>query len=295
MIRSERETAVLDAFEMLMQGLGTLSEHIRQDSDRVAWIHAEATLGPTLAFREKVIEVIHQVYYAPGQLPREITVCAGLVGASADTLALAERVNQLKIHFKQRVLALKENKSFTRQPEATAQFSEILMRFPTTATALRNIGLARLHLKQCYRQIPLLPHAPSKISWTWAHTRSIKKISRDMALQLLHKRGDDIGIQLQIQKLSTLSPHEPLAIVQELAPHLRANVVFERSDGVTRCMIKGPVPIFFPADPATPLPQFCAPVPRKEKNQHRSTRSDVKLDPIVFLPAIRAHRYSHTA
>ena len=56
-------------------------------------------------------------------------------------------------------------------------------------------------------------------------------------------------------------------------------------------MIKGPVPILFPADPTTPYPQYVAPRDKQEKDLERMTRSDVKLDPFVFLPAIRAYRY----
>ncbi len=172
--------------------------------------------------------------------------------------------------------------------------NSILSRNLNTATTLKSVGLARLHLKQCYRKIPILSHSPLKISWTWAHTRSIKKISINKAQEMLLKKGTDAGIEMQIDKLKHLGAFEELAIVQELAPHLRANIVYSIDDKIHRSMIKGPIPIFFPCTPETPFPQFKPPVKKCDKDQNRSKRSDVRLDPNPYLPAIRAHRYSHT-
>lgn len=284
---------VLDAFLALTESLTQLNEGIRQDSDRIAWTQSDLEYSDykNHAPREKVISVINQLHYLPEQPPREIVVCAGFLGASQLTLEKARNVNLCKNRFKQAILELKSIKLSANDPNLLAGFSEILLRSPSTSNALRNVGLSRLHLKQCYRKIPILEAPPAKISWTWAHTRSIKKISLSTAQSLLLKRGNDSGIEIQLKKLGSLAPNETLAIVQELAPHLRANIVFHLPEGDKRIMIKGPIPIFFPAEPNAPYPQFTAPVKKCDKNQMRSTRSDVKLDPQVFLPAIRAHRY----
>lgn len=292
MIEANCEQNVLDAFLALTEALATLSCHIRQDSDKIAWIQDDKERKiEGKCPREKVISIINQLYYAPQQLPREIIICAGFVGASPDTLIAAQHVNECKQAFKDQILALKPSKLSVTAPHLLARFNEIVMRSPFTSSVLTNVGLSRLHLKQCYRKIPILSQAPSKISWTWAHTRSIKKISLQTAQTMLLKRGDDQGIQIQLQKLGALQPNESLAIVQELAPHLRANIVFMQPEGNIRMMIKGPIPIFFPAEASTPFPQFTVPREKQEKNNTRMIRSDVKLDPLVFLPAIRAHRY----
>lgn len=279
------EQNVLDAFLALTQALTKLNDCIRQDIDRVAWVQDDP-LGRISGAspREKIISILNQLYYAPEQLPREIIVCAGFVGASSETLTTAHHVNQCKEAFKRHILALKPAKLSVNNPLLLSRFSEI-------ALTLKNVGLSRLHLKQCYRKIPILQDVPAKISWTWAHTRSIKKISLQTAQMLLLKRGNDDGIQIQLQKLGTLHPNESLAIVQELAPHLRANVVFAHAKENVRLMIKGPIPIFFPATTSTPAPQFTIPPEKQKKDSARMIRSDVKLDPLVFLPAIRAHRY----
>ena len=56
-------------------------------------------------------------------------------------------------------------------------------------------------------------------------------------------------------------------------------------------MIKAPLPILFPADKNTPLPDYKVCKAKESKNENRIIRVDTKLDPIPFLPAIRAHRY----
>jgi hypothetical protein len=271
-----------DAFLDLTQSLENLGEGIRQDVDKVVWVQSVPVIPSAVAPRETVIRILNQLFYLPEQLPREILVCAGFVGASQETLALAQKVNECKAVFKQRMIDVKAEK---------LSVNELLMRSPATAAVLKKAGLSRLHLKQCYRKIPILKEAPSKISWTWAHTRSIKRISLQTAQNMLLKRGEDEGIQIQLRKLGTLQPNESLAIVQELAPHLRANIVFSRPESNERMMIKGPIPIFFPAEPSTSAPHYSVPVAKQEKDTSRMIRSDVKLDPEVFLPAIRGHRY----
>lgn len=292
MLNASQQLDVLDAFKALTQSLDVLNNCIRQDVDIVAWAQTQdESSTQTADEREKIISVINQLQYHATQTPREIIVCAGFVGASENTLEAARAVNQCKETFKQQILALKAAKLSVNDPPLLSRFSEILLRAPSVSLTLKNTGLSRLHLKQCYRKIPILDAVPSKISWTWAHTRSIKKISLEMAKVLLEKRGNDTGIDIQLHKLGTLKPNESLAIVQELAPHLRANIVFHTEEGDKRIMIKGPIPIFFPATHTTPYPDFTPPQQKRDKNKNRHIRSDVKLDPMVFLPAIRAHRY----
>src|SRR5207302_3907658 len=135
----------------------------------------------------------------------------------------------------------------TADPQLSAHFEQVLgLRPGVTSQTLRKIGLPRLHLKQCYRRIPILPTRPHKVSWTWANTKAITRITVAQAEQLLQKHGQDAGILSQLSKLKSLAPNTPLAIVQELAPHLRANIVLPTSTGAsTRIMVKGPVPLFY--------------------------------------------------
>lgn len=285
----------LNAFTHLNETLLRLSEAVLKEPMLCAWTQEtglDRAFHLTRSAREKTIFLLQQLHYLNHQAPRDILVCPGFIGASSDTLILAQTVNDAKERFKQSMLALKEAKI----PECRFLFTDrqqktYFEKKNLNTLLLKNLGLSRLHLKQCYRTIPILPYPPSKISWTWAHTRAIKKISIAKARILLEQKGQDIGIQLQLQKLNRLSEKEPLAIVQELAPHLRANIVFPEQAPLSRLMIKGPLPIFYPCDPHTQTPQFKAPMKKTQKNDKRIIRSDVKIDPIPFLPAIHAHRY----
>lgn len=294
MLGSELRIEVLESFTALVTSLSNLSAAIKQEDHLIAWIQEAPSLFPFpigLSSREKAMMIFNQLEYLNHQAPREILICAGFIGATPPTLSLAHQVNACKDRFKQSILALKNARIMKSDPLITQAFETFLSRTSPTAYTLKKMGLARLHLKQCYRKIPILPHAPLKISWTWANTRSIKKITVKEAQERLHKKGKDLGIQSQLLKLSTLSAQESLAIVQDLAPHLRANILFTEQCEIQRMMIKGPIPIFFPALAQTPYPDFKAPTQKSGRNEHRSKRSDVKLDPHPFLPAIRAHRY----
>lgn len=245
--------------------------------------------------REKAYSFISQLEYLAAQEPREILIGCGLVASSQATLDMIEKLNLSKIDFKEKILMLRnlDNYSFKKNSELNLAIEKILeSRDPEFAAKMRRMGLSRLHLKQCYRQIPYYTERPSKISWTWAHTRSIKKISVAQARELLIKLGQDSGIMTQLSKLDTIAADEKLAIIQELAPHLRANLVFKTGDVTDRVMVKGPVPIFYLHSVANPqLPQYKPPKTDRDKNPERGQRSDVKICQEPFLPAIHAHRY----
>lgn len=268
---------VLDTFLVLQSTLQTLCEAITKESELAAWVQEESQntlfMGDLTA-REKANLLFKQLEYQDQQAPREIIVLPGFIGASKATLDKVLAVNEAKDQFKKSMLALKASAKPTSLAQTMAQ-----------------MGMARLHLKQCYRKIPILACAPQKISWTWAHTKSIKRISVAKASELLSKKGEDLGIQIQLQKLHSLAANEELAIVQELAPHLRANIVLS-DENTSRLMIKGPVPIFFPCSHETPFPAFKVPLKKTLRDEKRSIRNDVRLDPTPFLPAIRAHRYT---
>lgn len=268
---------VLDTFLVLQSKLQELCDAIIKEPELAAWVQEESQnelfMG-AMSAREKAILLFKQLEYQNLQAPREIIVLPGFIGASVSTLDKVTALNNAKEQFKKSMLALKASVKPTNLANAMAQ-----------------MGLARLHLKQCYRKIPVLKSAPQKISWTWAHTKSIKRISIAKANELLLKKGEDLGIQIQLQKLNSLTANEELAIVQELAPHLRANIVLS-DENASRLMIKGPVPIFYPCLPETPFPAFKVPQQKTLRDESRSIRNDVRLDPTPFLPAIRAHRYT---
>jgi hypothetical protein len=275
-LTAEHHTALISSFHDLVHATHSLCCAIQQENQLISWTQNTDKDGG----RAQACSVYSQLHYTDNQAPREILICPGFIGASLSTINLARELNECKERFKKKIIACKNN----------AQQQKI-MRSEAISALLQSAGLGRLHLKQCYRKIPILSTAPKKITWTWAHTRSIKKITVAKARTLLLQKGEDIGIQLQLQQLNYLNEHEPLAIVQELAPHLRANIVYPANAIIHRQMIKGPIPILFLCTIETPYPDFSPPSEKQPKNKNRSIRCDVKLDPNVYLPALRAHRY----
>lgn len=260
---------VLNAFEGLQQAFQALSQAVLEDATLPTWIQ-EASCSSNTVARQFALTQMGLFEYLEHQEPRETVLCVGLIGSSPKTLQIVHHFNEAKLAFKKAILALRVAK----------------------IDPLKKMGFARLHLKQCYRTIPLLRKNPNKIRWTWAHTRAIQRITVGEAILLLEKKGSDEGILQQIRRCSQLSPQTPLAIVQELAPHLRANIVYgDKETGYERQMIKAPLPIFFPANKITPLPDYKASKMKELKNEARVIRADTKIDPTPFLPAIRAHRY----
>lgn len=284
------------SFTALLQAQSRLENCLREDETQLfAWFQPPESLPMPegLSVRSQAMTFIRQLEYLDNQKPREILVGAGLIGGSEKTLTAVIALNDAKDDFKQVMLALKKAKLKHLKVEVDHLFESMLEKRPESiASSLRKVGLARLHLKQCYRRIPVFFECPLKVSWTWANTRAITRITQDEARQLLLKQGNDYPIELQLNKLAALNPNEPLAIVQELAPHLRANVVLAcEKDQERRVMVKGPMPIFYLAKAGEAFPEIRPPGLKRGKNKERAVRSDVKLEAEAFLPSIRVHRY----
>lgn len=283
---------VIESFRALQHALAELTALITEhDAMRAAWFQCPNGLhvSPDDSQRTSICHFINQLEYLETQAPKEILVGPGLLAASLETINAVENVNASKQHFKAAMLALKAAKVSIQDPRLKDNMEALLASRPQgMKDTLKKMGLARLHLKQSYRLIPFFTERPHKVSWTWAHTRSIKRISVAQAFDRLQKYRLDVGIEVQISKLAKLPPHEPLAIVQELAPHLRANILFANGE---RKMVKGPVPLFYLDAGFEALPIFNPPKEKSMRNAERLVRNDVKLNPEPFLPAIRAHRY----
>ncbi len=298
MLNSEYILDVIQSFEALQNALSQLQPKlVEKDSKLPSWFQAPVDLPTPIGLpdRDAIFGLIRQCEYLDHQKPRDILIGAGIVAASAETLEAIRTLNTAKDRFKTAILALKAAKIPTADPYLCAHFEQVLgKRSEITAHTLGKMGLPRLHLKQCYRRIPILPTRPHRVSWTWANTKAITRISVLEAEQLLLKQGQDAGILSQVTKLKSLPLDTPLAIVQTLAPHLRANIVLPTPTGsTTRLMVKGPVPLFYAFEEHLPLPVLKPAGEKHAKDRNRPVRSDVKLDPEPFLPAIRVHRYLH--
>lgn len=232
--------------------------------------------------------LITDLWYEHGQDGRETRSRHGLVLVNADLIAKIKRVNACKDAFKAAVLkarseldagAWRDEYGRLGQPDG---FRE----------AMHYTGLSRVHLRQCYRHLPLLDHCPKKVGFSWYMSgRSIRKMSVSDAEQALLALGEHKPhIQVQLAKLQQLPEHTELAQIQTLAPVVRANMVFGDDSPIPRKAMNLPLPLFIP-DTGRGLPEFNDVDLTPPEGRTRQQRSDQKVDPEPFLPSLRVHLY----
>lgn len=228
-------------------------------------------------------DLLADLWYKGNQDGRETNARHGIVLANDEVITLIKQINNQKDLFKE---VVKNTRAALTQPEWTEVFGKLGR--TTSRETLHYSGLTRVHLRQCYRHIPLLDEFPKRIGFSWyVSGRSIKKLSVEAAEKALLALGEDKPhIQVQLQKLYQLPAHTELAQMQSLAPVVRANIVFEGS----RKAMNTSLPIFVPNTQNT-LPQFNKIELSPPEERNRKVRADLKVDPEPYLPSIRAHLY----
>lgn len=227
------------------------------------------------------------IWYRGGQDGRATISHHGLIGADEELIKKALLVNQAKSQFQQHATQYQ----LSKDPQLQQQLHQ---RSEKLATLLHFQGASRLHLKQCYRQIPVLETTPVKIGFSWYTSgRSIKKLTPQQALELLLKMDtSQVHIQRQIEAVGRLRPGDMLAQIQTLAPVIRANMIWKEQDQLIRKAKNTSLPILVALNPANPiLPEYNEPPLSPPESRSRLERNDLKIDPDLFLPSLRAHRY----
>lgn len=226
----------------------------------------------------ELTQAAKDVWYQDGQDGRETRCYYGVVPANDETLAWVRLVNSLKQRLQADLAQVKES-----MPDWQAEFFQ---RLPELNTRLAAMQLSRLHLKQLWRQLPVLEAPINTIRYSWYTSgRSIKRLSVAEVGKMLekHNQAQD-HIQMYWDKLNRLSEDEPLAQIQAQAPVLRANVWFSTGE---RRAFNAPMPIFA----SHPPEKISFPDPYTTTQRKRAQRSDVIIDPVPYFPALRIHRY----
>ncbi len=280
---------LISTYDKLMHQCHDLSQSIQQ-AQRPIWVPlSDEEQANGLSMARKAGEAYADVWYQNGQDGRETRSCFGLVGASDAQLQQARQINQLKDQLKSQVNALKQ-KDNARWLEVKGELNK---RHDHLRSTLHFAGLARLHLKQAWRHIPILEHTPKRVGFNWYSSgRSIQKISIEQAQKALEKLDvDSPHIQLQLGTLGQLRPNTPLAKVQKLAPVMRANVFFAEGVSPDRLAMNVSLPILFKPNEKGGLPEHNQPPLSPPESRQRAVRNDRKIEDEPFLPSIRVHRY----
>ncbi|MGE4534350.1 DNA replication terminus site-binding protein [Halomonas sp.] len=233
---------------------------------------------------------LQDVWYQDGQDGRATRAHIGLVAASEEVMEAVATANTAKAEFAALTARIRDQAP-ALIPEAKAVLP---FRHPALHDHLRGEGLARVHLKQCWRAIPTseAPLARLRLAW-YSSGRSIKKLTVQEAEQkLLALDHEAPHIRIQLRKLAGIPSGEPLAQVQRQAPLMRANLFYREplEDGRTRRAMNVALPLFIPA-PDSRLPDHNLPPLSPPEKRTRARRRDEKLEDEPFLPSLRVYRY----
>jgi hypothetical protein len=280
-------TELVSRFEDLQQVLAQLSEHLTQ-TQPAHWLplqDSEIALG--LKPLSLATDLLTDLWYRDQQDGRETRSRHGLILADTRCRTLITDINQAKDDFRAAVQL--EKQDLPRWKESYRLLGE-------HPSSLRNklaiAGMTRVHLKQCFRHIPLLAQAPRKVGFSWyVNGRSIKKLTLSQAEALLLELGEHKPhIQIQLQRLGQLPPATRLAQIQTLAPVVRANLVYNNGDEVIRKAMSVSLPLFIP-DTQPTLPEHNRISSEPPPGRTRQARGDQRISDEPFLPSIRAYLY----
>lgn len=235
-------------------------------------------------------EALFDMWHEQDQDGRETRNYIAIVATNDDLLTAIDAINQAKANFSALLQNIKQ-----KFPATLSDAKHRLpKRHPHVDEVLRRNGLARLHLKQSWRQLPIAQAPVSRVRFAWYSSgRSIKRLTvQEAERKLLQLDTDAPHIRIQMRKLASIPSGEILAQVQTQAPLMRANLFFTEplEDGHTRRALNAAMPIFVP-DNNQRLPHINLPTLQPPTTRTRARRSDEKLEQDVFLPSLRVYRY----
>ncbi|TDX23702.1 hypothetical protein DFO67_12419 [Modicisalibacter xianhensis] len=256
----------------------------------------EAHQGAAWALNEPTPNVdwlrraLFDFWYLDGQDGRVTRTYVGLIAADQGLLEAVGALNQAKSSFSEQIGLIQ-----AKDPGLIPEVKSILpFRHPALHNHLRGSGLARLHLKQCWRHLPVADAELSRVRLAWYSSgRSIKRVSVPEAEQMLQKYDSEAPhIQIQLRKLAGIPSLEPLAKVQKQAPLMRANLFFREplADGRMRRAMNVALPVFIPSTDGS-LPDYNQVAPFPPEKRTRAKRSDERLEEEPFLPSVHIYRY----
>lgn len=274
------ELSILESFDLMQHHLQQFAQQLLREKPR-CW------LPNTFTPHSELAALYTDIWYQDGTDGRETRSRWGLIGCSPELLQQAEQANRHKSMFK---TAIGDYKRLTGSLP-----TELLhKRSSIVAEKLNRSGLGRLHLKQCYRQIPILEQTPTQVGFSWYTSgRSIRKMTIPQVEAMLMKLDtSQTHVQMQLAALGNLQPGEVLAQLQPQVPVMRANIVWKSKTHTARKARNCPLPILFPLNPEQPFPEHNEPDINPPEKRQRMERSDLQIDPVPFLPSLRIHRYN---
>lgn len=280
-------TNIIDAFEQLTESLLLFDKQLSKSLLPISLPSESCEVLTQRQALEQARYYYTNIWHSNNTDGRRTQSCYGLVGANSATLEAAVKLNTTKDQLRECIGLLKKS-------ELKTASDHLHRRSQALAITLNNQGLGRIHLKQCYRHIPLIDSTPHNIRFSWYNSgRSIKKITAENAMQMLLKLDSaQPHIVRQIEKLSPLHKNTVMAQIQTQVPIVRANIAWKRGDNSWRRLAKNcPLPILTPLLSDAILPEHNLLTSTPPTLRSRAQRSDSLIDPGPFLPSLRIHLY----
>ncbi|WP_431023478.1 DNA replication terminus site-binding protein [Halomonas sp. H5] len=276
------------AFDQVIERLEALVSTYAE-APGAAWAMGEGEVSPQ-ADADWLRRALLDFWYQDGQDGRATRSYVGLVAADETLISAVREANAAKSAFAALLRQIRE--------EAAGLIPELKailpFRHPALHDHLRGQGLARLHLKQCWRAIPLAEAPLARVRLAWYRSgRSIKRLTvREAEALLLGLDQEAPHVRIQQRHLAGIPDGEPLAQVQDQAPLMRANLFYREPlpDGRLRRAMNVALPLFVPS-PDGRLPDCNTPPASPPTARTRALRSDARLESEPFLPSLRIYRY----
>jgi len=206
-------------------------------------VQIESTLSQASPIR-LACEAYSAIDFRMDDVVGDSVTCLGVIGAGADILRLAERVNAAKAAFKKICTPLQRIRIRIPVKGTTGPTKAI----PAIRVLLRNIQRSDLNLLAAYRKIPLLKATPASVTFTRANTRAVYRKSIEGIDEILINLGAPTSLKDR-ERLATLDRREThLALVKDRYQNIRANVLYAHLDprGRGRIQIAAELPLIYP-------------------------------------------------
>ena len=232
-------------------------------------------------------EAYSAIDYRMDDAVSDSVTCVGVIGAGAEILRLADRVNAAKAEFKRICTPLQGIRIRVPVKGDKGPTKAI----PAIRVLLRNIQRSDLNLLAAYRKIPVLKATPASVTFTRANTRAVYRKSIEEIDEMVANLGAPTSLKDR-QRLATLDRREThLALVKDRYQNIRANILYAHLDprGRGRIQIAAELPLLYPKGRRAEPPLVRFPIPANSDEPPRVRQS--KLEPHPFLESLSVYRY----
>ncbi len=270
------DNRIVSAFLEVEEALQALCRHILFSLKELpAWgyHYGSETL---VEDKGRILHALKHFGSALAASPQETLHCPGAIACKEETLALITTVNQAKLTFKCLIAAAR----LELRNEA----------IPFVHETLSKAGFPSIKLRHVTRTIHWINYHPRRIAWSRVKHSSNKLRTHEEIEKDLLAAGDGEHIDVQLNKLKSISSKEKLVVHREITEVWQFNVSSFKKEGRSSFQAgRTSLPLFYLHNPELPTPKIC--FSQTHSLPTRKQRSDKSIEDKVFLPSVHAYQY----